>query len=235
MSARNKLQKFAENLAFANVFENFDVEHPQLIGEKGAEVEMRGKWQSDFFKNDNPITLELACGRGEYTLDLARRYPDRNFIGVDVKGARIWRGAKTANEEGLSNVAFLRTRIEILDRFFAKDEPSEMWITFPDPFLKAGKSNRRLTSNYFLNIYKKILPKDALVHLKTDSPELYAFTHEVLPERTDFKIEYTDDNIYTKALVIPELETKTYYEKMHLAIGRTIKYVKIRFVGELES
>lgn len=232
MSARNKLQKFAENLAFANVYENFDIKNPQLIGEGGAEVEMRGKWNSNHFKNDNPITLELACGRGEYALDLARMYPDRNFIGVDIKGARIWKGAHIANGEGLTNVAFLRTKIEILDRFFEKEEPTEIWITFPDPFLRASKSNRRLTSLYFLNIYKKVLPKNAIVHLKTDSPELYEFTLETIPEDPDFEIEYVDDDIYSKPLPIPELEIKTYYEKMHLEKGRKIKYFRIRYLGE---
>ena len=235
MSARNKLQKFAENLAFANVFENFDVKNPQLIGEGGRKVDMKGKWQTDYFKNQNPITLELACGRGEYTLDLARKYPDRNFIGVDIKGARIWKGAHIANEEGLQNVAFLRTRIEILDHFFSKNEPSEIWITFPDPFLKSSKANRRLTSHVFLDIYKKILPDNSIVHLKTDSPELYEFTHEMLPERSDYTIEYSDDDIYSKPLPIPELETKTYYEKQHLAIGRTIKYVRLRFGAGLAT
>ena len=146
MAGRNKLQKFAENLTFPNVYESFDLTKPQLTGLHGAEVDLRGKWASEHFGNDHPITLELACGRGEYTLDLARQYPDRNFIGVDIKGARIWRGAKTALAEGLDNAAFLRTRIEAISHFFAPAEVDEIWITFPDPCLKKGKENRRLTA-----------------------------------------------------------------------------------------
>lgn len=230
MSTRNKLQKFAENLSFSNVFENFTVSNPQLIGKDGVKVDMKGKWASEHFKNDNPITLELACGRGEYTLDLARRYPNRNFIGVDIKGARIWQGAKIALTENLTNVAFLRTRIEIIEHFFEKGEVAEIWITFPDPFLKSRKSNRRLTSHPFLDRYKEILPDDAVIHLKTDSPELYEFTQKVLPDHPDYDIVYSDFDIYEKPLPIPELETKTYYEKMHLLDGRKIKYVRMQRV-----
>ena len=225
MSKRNKLQKFAENLAFHHVFENFDISNPQLIGQHGKEVDMKGVWGSDFFKNSNPITLELACGRGEYSLGLARRYPNRNFIGVDIKGARIWRGATNAIDENLENVAFLRTRIEIVDRFFEKGEISEIWITFPDPFLKKGKSNRRLTAPIFLDLYKKMLPPGGVIHLKTDSPELYEFSLEVLAEQSEIILEYQNDDIYSGPLPIPELDIKTYYEKMHLANGLTIKYV----------
>ena len=231
MSQRNKLQKFAENLAAPNVFENFDTKNPQLIGQHGLEVDMKGKWNELFFKNDNPITLELACGRGEYSLDLARRYPNRNFIGLDVKGARIWRGSQDAINDGLSNVAFLRTRIEIIPHFFAKGEPKEIWITFPDPFLKKSKSNRRLTSSWFLKQYKEILPKGAIINLKTDSPQLYEFTLEVLKDETEYEIIYQNFDIYSESLIIPELETKTWYEKLHLADKRLIKFIQIRYLG----
>ena len=176
MSTRNKLQKFAELLRMPNVYESFDPTNPQLTGPEGAPVERRGSWARDHFGNDNPVVLELACGRGEYTLDLARQYPDRNFIGVDIKGARIWRGAKTALAEGLDNAAFLRTRIEVIDAFFAAGEVAEIWITFPDPFLKKGKENRRLTAPRFLRLYQKMLAPRGLAHLKTDSRELYEFT-----------------------------------------------------------
>ena len=173
----------------------------------------------------------MACGRGEYSLDLARQYPNRNFIGVDIKGARIWRGAQDALNEGLTNVAFLRTRIEIIGHFFGKGEPKEIWITFPDPFLKKSKSNRRLTSSWFLKQYKEILPKGAIINLKTDSPQLYEFTLEVLAEEEEYEIIYENFDIYSAPLIIPELETKTWYEKLHLADNRLIKFVQIKYLG----
>ncbi len=177
MSGRNKLQKFAEVLQMPNVYESFEPTKPELTGQGGTKVDLAGRWAAKHFGNDRPITLELACGRGEYTLDLARQYPDRNFIGVDVKGARIWKGAKTALAEGLDNAAFLRTRIEVISRFFAPGEVSEIWITFPDPFLKKGKENRRLTAAQFLRQYRQLLQPEGVVHLKTDSRDLYDWTH----------------------------------------------------------
>lgn len=228
MSRRNKLQKFAELLTFPNVYENFDAKQPTLTGQDGEILDLKGKWGSTHFKNDYPITLELACGRGEYSLGLARRYAERNFIGVDIKGARIWKGAKIARNEGLSNVAFLRTRIEQIASFFAPEEISEIWITFPDPFLKESKSNRRLTSPIFINEYRKILAKDGMVHLKTDEPNLYEFTLETLSADQNVDILYKDDNIYAKELPFPELELKTYYEQMHLSEGKEIKYVRFK-------
>ena len=230
MSKRNKLQKFAEVLSFPNVYENFDSSNPSLAGKNGEEVELKGKWASTHFGNNNPITLELACGKGEYTLGLAQYYPDRNFIGVDIKGARIWRGAKEALENSIQNVAFLRTRIEQITLFFAEDEVDEIWITFADPFLKEGKSNRRLTSPNFLRHYKKILKNGGIIHLKTDDPTLYGFTLETLANQKDFQLLYHDDDIYAKPLPIPELELKTFYEKKHLAAGKTIKYVRFQLV-----
>ncbi len=226
MSKRNKLQKFAELLTFPNVYENYNPKEPQLIGLNGAEVDLKDKWRSQHFQNDHPITLELACGRGEYTLDLARRYPEQNFIGVDVKGARIWKGAGIALEEKLDNVAFLRTRIEQIALFFEPGEVDEIWITFPDPFLRKSKANRRLTAPNFLNAYRKILKPGGFVHLKTDEPNLYEFSLEVLAEDPQVNILYQDDDIYAKVLPFPELETKTYYENMHLAEGKKIKYIR---------
>ncbi len=228
MSKRNKLQKFAELLTFPNVFENFNPKAPVLIGQTGHEVDLKGKWKSKHFQNNHPITLELACGRGEYTLDLARQYPARNFIGVDVKGARIWKGARIALDEKLENVAFLRTRIEQIALFFDPGEVEEIWITFPDPFLRKSKANRRLTSPNFLKTYRKILKPGGLIHLKTDEPNLFAYTLEVLAEEKEVAILYQDDDIYAKPLPIPELATTTYYEKMHLEAGKTIKYIQFR-------
>lgn len=228
MSQRNKLQKFAEVLSFPNVYENFDATNPALAGENGQPVELRGQWAAKHFQNSLPITLELACGKGDYALGLAQAFPQRNFIGVDIKGARIWRGAKTALELGLQNVAFLRTRIEQIALFFEPGEVDEIWITFPDPFLRNSKSNRRLTSPPFLEQYRKILKSGGLVHLKTDDPTLFEFTLEVLETGKDVSIEYSDWDIYAKPLPMPELEIKTFYEKQHLAIGRTIKYVRFK-------
>lgn len=231
MSRRNKLQKFAEVLTFPNVYENFDTSKPILAGENGEEVIMKGQWAKKHFKNDNPITLELACGKGEYTIGLAQRFPDRNFIGVDIKGARIWRGAKFALEEGLTNAAYLRTRIEQIELFFEKNEVDEIWITFADPFLKKGKENRRMTSQNFLKRFANVLKDKGLVHLKTDDPTLYEFTLETLAKQKQYELLYHDDDIYAKPLPMPELELKTFYEKKHLAIGRTIKYARFQLNG----
>ncbi len=235
MSRRNKLQKFAEVLSFPNVYENFDSSNPVLTGENGVEVELKGKWAKQHFNNENPITLELACGKGEYTLGLAQQYPNHNFIGVDIKGARIWRGAKEALENGLNNAAFLRTRIEQISLFFEENEVDEIWITFADPFLKEGKSNRRLTSPNFLRHYKKILKDNGIIHLKTDDPTLYQFTLDTLAEQKDYQLLYHDDNIYSKPLPIPELELKTFYETKHLAEGKTIKYVRFQLNKQLKE
>ena len=226
MSRRNKLQKFAEVLSFPNVYENFNYKTPQLIGQGGQEIDLKGKWGSEHFRNEQPITLELACGRGEYTLGLARMFPERNFIGVDVKGARIWKGAKIALAEELQNAAFLRTRIEQINHFFEAGEVEEIWITFPDPFLK--KANRRLTAPAFLDAYRKLLPPGGLVHLKTDSPELTESTLAVLAGYEEAQLIYFDDDIYSHPLFMPELELKTYYEKMHLRDGKTIKYLRMK-------
>jgi len=226
MGRRAKLEKFAEIQELPNVFENFDPSNPKLLGEHGAEVELKGKWNSVYFKNDNPIVLECACGKGDYTIGLAEMNPDKNYIGVDIKGARIWRGAKTAIEKKLANVAFLRTRIEQLDLFFEQDEVSEIWITFPDPFPRESKENRRLTSNNFLQVYRNILVAKGLLHLKTDADSFFDFTLERFAENDEVDILYQNKNIYQKELDFAELELKTFYEKQHLKNGRTIKYLR---------
>ncbi len=232
MSKRNKLQKFAELLSYPNVFENFNPRQPGLIGAGGESVKLRGSWNANYFENDHPITLELACGRGEYTINLAKQYPDRNFIGMDVKGARIWKGATIALQEGLKNVAFIRTRIEQIALFFEPAEVAEIWITFPDPFLRKSKANRRLTSSAFLNRYRQVLRSGGVVHLKTDEPQLFDFTLETLEQTPYAVLEYADDDIYAHALPLPELDFKTYYEHMHLAAQKTIKYIRIRLEGD---
>ena len=171
--SKGKLERFAELKTFNNVFE-----YPDYPEDKP--FFLKGKWSSGYFKNDNPITLELACGKGEYTIALAKKYPDRNFIGIDIKGARIWKGAKMALGEGLANVAFLRIFIDWLHNYFDKEEIDQIWITFPDPYPKKSKKNKRLTSSKFLNLYRNILKKGGQIHLKTDSDLLYQFSLEMI-------------------------------------------------------
>lgn len=226
MASRNKLQKFAENLSFHNVFENFDPKNQTLLGLNGIETDISSGWNNFYFKNLNPLILELACGRGEYCLALANNNPETNYIGVDVKGARIWKGAKQAIDSGLANIAFLRTRIENIGSFFKENEIDEIWITFPDPFLKNSKSNRRLTSPAFLDRYRNILKNKGIVHLKTDSQELFEYTLEILKGIDFVTILYYNENIYSDKLEFQELEIKTYYEKMHLEDNRKIKYIR---------
>jgi tRNA (guanine-N7-)-methyltransferase len=213
----HKLQRFAENLTFPNLFQvGFD----QLEKEGFA---LRGKWH-EHFGNDNPITLELGCGKGDYTIALARIHPERNFIGVDIKGARLWRGAKTSNEEQMKNVAFIRTRIELIDRFFAPREVNEIWITFCDPQLK--KPNKRLTSPRFLDTYGRFLAPESVIHLKTDSQELYDYTlNEVLPMR-EVEVLFCTDNLYSTDYNGEAKLTQTFYEKMFLEQGMPITYIQ---------
>jgi tRNA (guanine-N7-)-methyltransferase len=207
---QKKLQRFAEIETFPNV----------LIYPEG----MPGRW-GQFFKNDRPLTLELACGKGDYTLALARRYPERNFLGVDLKGNRIWRGAKTALEEPLPNAAFLRTQIDKLDRYFAPGEIAEIWITFPDPFLRKSKSKKRLTHPKFLQLFQPLLAPGATINLKTDSPELYEFTREATAACNCKVLEDIAD-VYALQQVPELLQIRTFYEGMHLENGRTIRFIK---------
>jgi len=215
--AQKKLVRFAEIETFPNV-----LQYP-----KG----MKGNWIG-FFKNENAITLELACGKGEYALGLGRLYPDRNFIGVDVKGNRIWKGAKTALQEGLRNVGFLRTQIDRVTEYFAGGEVQEIWITFPDPQLRLSKIKKRLTHPKFLRLYKQFLQPGGLVHLKTDSPALYNFTKEVV-HLYGLELLADDDNIYGKPLGNNELAIKTYYESLDIAGSNKVHYLKFRIDGDL--
>lgn len=225
MSRRNKLAKFAELSKMPFVFQCFSYDDACLIDAKDERVDFKNQWAEQVFKNKNPITLELACGRGEYSLALAEAYPERNYIGVDIKGARLWRGGRNAIDRNLENIAFVRCKIEIIKEFFGPKEISEIWITFPDPF--HGKESRRLTSKQFLSSYREILKDDAICHLKTDNEALYEYTLESLSENKA-KILYQDDDIYSKDLYTPELAHKTYYEKMHLANNLTIKYIQFK-------
>ncbi len=225
--SKNKLRKFSELLTNEHVYQCFDWHNPVLHGKGMEEFDLKGNWNRLHFKNENPITLELACGGGEYTVNLARMHPERNFIGLDVKGSRIWRGATEAKKDGLKNAAFLRCRIEQISHFFEKGEVDEIWITFPDPFLRESKSNRRLTSPFFLNEYRKVLKEQGIVQLKTDNIPLYEFTLETIREDGKCTLLYEEIDIYSKALIMPELEIKTYYEGMHLEKGLKIKFVRM--------
>ncbi|MCB0527070.1 MAG: tRNA (guanosine(46)-N7)-methyltransferase TrmB [Saprospiraceae bacterium] len=226
MARKNKLRKFAEILAFPNVYECYNVQEPALVGAGMQPVDLRGRWQEAHFGNAQPITLELACGGGEYTVGLAKRFPERNFIGVDIKGNRIWKGAKAALEQGLPNAAFLRTRIEVIEHFFAPGEVAEIWITFPDPFPRSSKENRRLTSAFFLEKYRKFLQPGGLVHLKHDDPDFYQFSLDTITADPRCTLLYQNDDIYAGDLPFPELAIQTLYESYHLADGRKIKYLR---------
>lgn len=223
MPRRNKLTKFSEILSFPNVVENYDPEDSVLFIDLDREIELKGKWKKDFFKNDNKLVVELACGRGEYTIALGRENPDVNFIGVDIKGARIWKGAKQALTENLTNIGFLRCKIEMIEKFFAQGEIDEIWITFPDPF--PAKENRRLTAHRFLDSYKRITSANAIVHLKTDDEPLYEWSIKSLADYNADMI-YHSSNIYFSPLAYKELSYKTYYEILNLGRGKTIKYIR---------
>lgn len=217
--SKGKLHKFDEMKTFSNVLQPAF----EMVFEK--DYELRGKWHMGLFYNSNPITLELGCGKGEYTLGMARLFPERNFIGIDIKGARIWKGAKRALEENLSNVAFIRTRIDFIKSFFAEDEIHEIWITFPDPQHK--KDLKKLTSSRFLNRYKKFLKSGGSIHLKTDSPELYKYTFD-LANYNKLTIEAMTDNLYQSELNNNILSIRTFYENMWLDEGLKIHYIKFQ-------
>ena len=209
---QKKLIRFAEIESFTNV-----LQYP-----KG----MQDKWK-DYFKNEHPLTLELACGKGEYAVGLGRLHTERNFIGIDIKGNRIWRGAKTAMDEGLHNVAFLRSQIDKVADYFAPDEVSEIWITFPDPQLRFSKMKKRLTHPRFLRIYQQFLKPGGLIHLKTDSPDLYNFTKAVINlYGLELLIDY--DDLYQRHEISKELHIKTHYEGLDIAQSSRIHYIQFR-------
>lgn len=217
--AQKKLVRFAELDTFTNV-----LQYPE---------NMQGKW-AGFFKNNNHITLELACGKGEYAVGLGRMYPQRNFIGVDVKGNRIWRGAKTALQEGRHNIGFLRTQMDRITEYFAKDEVREIWITFPDPQLRLSKIKKRLTHPKFLRLYKQFLQPGGLVHLKTDSPNLYNFTKAVIQL---YQLELLEDNadVHASADISPELLIKTHYESLDIAGSNKVHYLCFKLSDTLDT
>ncbi|MBE8722838.1 tRNA (guanosine(46)-N7)-methyltransferase TrmB [Sphingobacterium pedocola] len=213
---KDKLRKFAEVATFKNVV--------QL----DAGLGYKGKWSSEFFGNDKPLVLELACGKGEYTVNLAKLFPERNFIGIDYKGNRIWRGAKTALEEGIANVGFLRIQIEKILEFFEENEVSEIWITFPDPQPQDSREKKRLTNPKFLERYQLVLKEEGIMHLKTDNDGFYAYTLEQLALLETPKNKETAD-LYKSNLVDEVLSIKTYYERKYLAVDKNINYVQWTF------
>ncbi|MBP8903291.1 MAG: tRNA (guanosine(46)-N7)-methyltransferase TrmB [Paludibacteraceae bacterium] len=214
---KNKLAKFAELETFHHVFQ---VPSGILLSGKG--FEWKGKWNEMFFKNNNPIVLELGCGKGEYTVELARQFPDKNYIGVDIKGNRIWTGARKSLQEGLRNAAFIRTNIEMIHHFFSSNEVSEIWLTFPDPQMK--KTSKRLTATNFIRSYLNFLKPEGVIHLKTDSNFMFTYTCEMVKANHFQVIDYQED-IYASESVSPILNIKTYYEQQWLERGIAIKYI----------
>ncbi|MDR2887375.1 MAG: tRNA (guanosine(46)-N7)-methyltransferase TrmB [Bacteroidales bacterium] len=240
---KNKWARWSELNSFANVIQ------PEISGIVGTDHPVKGNWRTTVFKNSAPIVLELGCGKGEYTVSLAEMFPKNNFTGVDIKGARMWRGAKTSNERSMTNVAFLRTRIEFIDRFFSEGEADEIWITFPDPHTGTRNTNKRLTSPWYLAKYASFLKRGGIIHLKTDSAELFHYTRTIIKTCRHEEL-FASDNLYSAelkhndviiglsgSLNIPTetqlfvnniLSIKTFYEKQFLAKGMKITYLAFR-------
>jgi tRNA (guanine-N7-)-methyltransferase len=222
VGSKNKLKRFKENESFQNVIE------PTREEVTSGDFRWKGNWNKDFFKNDNPIILELGCGKGEYSVGLAERFPNKNFIGIDLKGARFWRGAKTAVENGLHNVGFLRTQIELIEYCFAENEVDEIWITFPDPQIKYKRTKHRMTNSEFLQRYKKILKPDGIMNLKTDSEFMHGYTLGLL-HGEGHEVIYANHNVY-KNEGSPAVVTaiQTFYEKQYLAKDKAITYIQFK-------
>ncbi|WP_166385900.1 MULTISPECIES: tRNA (guanosine(46)-N7)-methyltransferase TrmB [unclassified Polaribacter] len=220
MGSKNKLKRFKENETFKNVIQ-------PTREEVVTDFSHKGKWHS-FFGNNNPIVVELGCGKGEYTIALARKNPNKNFIGIDIKGARFWRGAKTAIEENLDNVAFVRTQIELVDFIFAENEVSEIWITFPDPQIKFQRTKHRMTNSSFMKKYHHILNEEGIMNLKTDSEFMHGYTLGLL-HGEGHEILYANHTVYKNEGAPKEVtETQTFYEKQYLEVDKPITYIKFR-------
>ena len=218
---KNKLARWAELETFRNVIQ------PETGEVFGKDHTVKGNWNKEIFRNENPIILELGCGKGEYTIGLAERFPGNNYIGIDIKGARMWRGARTANERTIGNTAFLRTRIEFISSFFGKDEVDEIWITFPDPHPGNRNSNKRLTCPWFLNQYRNFLKNNGIIHLKTDNTELFNYTKS-LAERNNLRIITATSDLYSEKSEDEILTISTHYESLYLKDGLKIHYISFR-------
>lgn len=216
---KNKLKRFAENETFQNLFQHHDFEARE------GDFPMKGNWNKEYFKNNNPIVLELGCGKGEYTIGLAQRYPEVNFIGIDRKGARLWRGCKEATEQQIPNVAFLRIKIEDIEHYFSSGEVQEIWVTFPDPQLR--KERRRLVGPNMVSKYRKIYGETGILHLKTDSRELYDYLKEIAPQQR-WHIEEDIYNVYEEAPNTILTDINTFYEKIWLKEGKVISYLRLK-------
>ncbi len=222
MGSKNKLRRFKENETFSNVFQPT---RDELVK---SDYELKGKWRTTVFKNENPLVLELGCGKGEYSVALAKKYPNKNFVGIDIKGARFWRGAKTAIEEDIPNVAFLRTQIELIDYAFANQEVDEIWITFPDPQIKYKRTKHRMTNTEFLNRYKTILKSDGVVNLKTDSEFMHGYTLGLL-HGAGHEVLYANHNVYKQEGSPEEVTSiQTFYESQYLEQNKPITYIRFK-------
>ncbi len=222
MGSKNKLKRFKENETFPNVFQ------PTRAALVSSNFELKGRWRTSFFKNDNPLVLELGCGKGEYSVALAQKYKNRNFIGIDIKGARFWRGAKTAIEEKIPNVAFLRTQIELIDYAFSENEVDEIWITFPDPQIKYKRTKHRMTNIEFLKRYKHILKPEGVVNLKTDSEFMHGYTLGLL-HGAGHEVLYANHNVYKQEGSPEEVTSiQTFYESQYLEQNKPITYIRFK-------
>ena len=222
MGSKNKLKRFKENETFKNVIQPT---REELVEKDFA---LKGTWNKDFFKNDNPLILELGCGKGEYSVELGRKFPNKNFIGIDIKGARFWRGAKTALEENITNVGFLRTQIELVDHAFAQNEVDEIWITFPDPQIKYKRTKHRMTNPDFLQRYKSILKPDGIVNLKTDSEFMHGYTLGLL-QGAGHDILYANHDVYKQEGSPEEVTSiQTFYESQYLEQNKPITYIRFK-------
>ena len=223
MGSKNKLKRFNQNLTFSNVIQ------PEREEVTSGEFRFKGKWRQDFFKNDRPIVVELGCGKGEYSVYLAQQYPEKNFVGVDIKGARFWAGAKESLELGLSNLGFLRTQIELIDAIFEENEVDEIWITFPDPQIKFKRTKHRLTNAAFLDRYHTILKPEGRIHLKTDSEFLHGYTLGLL-EGKGWEVDYAHHDVYGNPYSPKHVTAiQTHYERLFMGKGRLITYLSFRF------
>lgn len=222
MGSKNKQKRFKENETFANVLQ------PTRDDLVNQSYPLKGQWNTSFFKNNNPLILELGCGKGEYSVSLAKKFPDKNFIGIDIKGARFWRGAKTAIAEGLTNVAFLRTQIELIEYAFAANEVDEIWITFPDPQIKYKRTKHRMTNADFLQRYKTVLKPDGVVNLKTDSEFMHGYTLGLL-HGAGHEVLYANHDIYRQEGSPEEVTSiQTYYESQYLEKNKAITYIRFK-------